>query len=99
MKLRQQYEESVRLTPPCLDYSYAISYMNTAEVRAAIHISPFAQDWDVCRWVGVVTQDWDVCRWAGVVAQDWDVCRWVGVVAQDCDVCRWVGVVAMDMYS
>ncbi|XP_052815247.1 lysosomal protective protein-like isoform X1 [Mya arenaria] len=48
IKLHQQYEESVQLTPPCLDYGYAISYMNTAEVRVALHISPFAQDWDVC---------------------------------------------------
>ncbi|WAR12226.1 PPGB-like protein [Mya arenaria] len=46
IKLHQQYEESVQLTPPCLDYGYAISYMNTAEVRVALHISPFAQDWD-----------------------------------------------------
>ncbi|XP_060591546.1 lysosomal protective protein-like isoform X2 [Ruditapes philippinarum] len=48
IKLRKQYEKSVRLTPPCLDYGYVISYMNTGPVRAALHISPFAQDWDVC---------------------------------------------------
>ncbi|KAH3774566.1 hypothetical protein DPMN_175948 [Dreissena polymorpha] len=48
LKLRKQFEESVRITPPCLDYGYVISYMNTEEVRAALHISPFAQDWDVC---------------------------------------------------
>ncbi|XP_045192411.2 lysosomal protective protein-like isoform X2 [Mercenaria mercenaria] len=48
IKLHKQYEESVRLTPPCLDYGYVISYMNTGPVRTALHISPFAQDWDVC---------------------------------------------------
>lgn len=48
IKLRKQYEESVRLTPPCLDYGYVISYMNTGPVKGALHISPFTEDWDVC---------------------------------------------------
>lgn len=48
IELKRQFAESVRLTPPCLDYSNVVSYMNTGPVRAALHISPFAQDWDVC---------------------------------------------------
>lgn len=50
MKFQQQFQESVRLTPPCLDYGYVISYMNTEPVRDALHINQKAQDWDVCRF-------------------------------------------------
>ncbi|KAL4235056.1 hypothetical protein ACF0H5_006694 [Mactra antiquata] len=48
IKLKKQFEKSVRLTPPCLDYSYVVSYMNTQQVREALHISIFDQDWDLC---------------------------------------------------
>ncbi|XP_033755700.1 lysosomal protective protein-like [Pecten maximus] len=41
-------ENNVRLTPPCLNYDNVISYMNSAEVRAALHIPKEVQKWDIC---------------------------------------------------
>ena len=49
IKLKRQFEESIRSTPPCLDNEVEISYMNTGEVRKALHIKDGIQDWDVCR--------------------------------------------------
>ncbi|XP_069112455.1 lysosomal protective protein-like isoform X1 [Argopecten irradians] len=41
-------ENSVRLTPPCLNYDNVIEYMNSPEVRAALHIPSNVQKWDIC---------------------------------------------------
>lgn len=49
VRLKREYAESVRLTPPCLDNEAEISYMNTAQVREALHIPNKVQNWDVCR--------------------------------------------------
>lgn len=48
VRLKREYAESVRLTPPCLDNEAEISYMNTAQVREALHIPNKVQNWDVC---------------------------------------------------
>ncbi|OWF48056.1 Lysosomal protective protein [Mizuhopecten yessoensis] len=41
-------ENNIRLTPPCLNYDQVIKYMNSPEVRAALHISKEVQKWDIC---------------------------------------------------
>lgn len=48
VKLKRQFAESVRSTPPCLDDDAEISYMNTADVKKALHIPNDIQRWDVC---------------------------------------------------
>lgn len=48
VKFKRQFAESVRETPPCLDDEAEISYMNTAEVRKALHIPDGVQTWDIC---------------------------------------------------
>ena len=38
-------------TPPCLDNEVEISYMNTIQVRKALHIpDSLKQEWTVCRY-------------------------------------------------
>ncbi|KAK3581008.1 hypothetical protein CHS0354_013902 [Potamilus streckersoni] len=38
----------VGVTPPCLNYDNIIKYMNSSEVRRALHIPDSVQAWDVC---------------------------------------------------
>ncbi|XP_039591794.1 lysosomal protective protein [Polypterus senegalus] len=40
--------ESVRLDPPCTNSTAATTYLNNAYVKQALHISPEAQDWQIC---------------------------------------------------
>ncbi|XP_059175154.1 lysosomal protective protein-like [Physella acuta] len=35
-------------TPPCVNDSYVVKYLNSAPVKSALHISNDAGDWDVC---------------------------------------------------
>ncbi|XP_069112460.1 lysosomal protective protein-like [Argopecten irradians] len=39
---------NVRLTPTCMNFDNVIEYMNSPEVRAALHIPSNVQKWDVC---------------------------------------------------
>lgn len=48
IKQKKMIAESVRETPPCLDDEAEVSYMNTIEVRKALHIPDIVQKWDVC---------------------------------------------------
>ena len=43
-------KDRLRLTPPCLNYTNVVKYMNTAEVRKQLHIPDIVQKWDVCRY-------------------------------------------------
>ncbi|KAJ8303416.1 hypothetical protein KUTeg_019812 [Tegillarca granosa] len=38
----------LRETPPCIDASYVITYLNNEEVRNQLHIPDSVQAWDVC---------------------------------------------------
>ncbi|XP_071173761.1 lysosomal protective protein-like isoform X2 [Mytilus edulis] len=51
MKFIQDFtnvEDHLRLTPPCLNYSNVVKYLNTAEVRKQLHIPDMVQKWDIC---------------------------------------------------
>jgi len=37
-----------RLTPPCIDVDTEIQYLNSPDVRAALHIPDHVQDWELC---------------------------------------------------
>ena len=41
-------KDRLRLTPPCLNFTNIVKYMNTAEVRKQLHIPDIVQKWDVC---------------------------------------------------
>jgi hypothetical protein len=43
-------KDRLRLTPPCLNFTNVVKYMNTAEVRKQLHIPDIVQKWDVCRY-------------------------------------------------
>lgn len=36
--------------PPCVDSGNLAKYLNKPEVRKALHIPSFVQDWDICRF-------------------------------------------------
>lgn len=38
----------LRETPPCIDASYVVTYLNNKEVRNQLHIPESVQTWDVC---------------------------------------------------
>lgn len=42
-------QNRVRMDPPCTNSTALRVYLNSAAVRKALHISPDAPDWDVCR--------------------------------------------------
>ena len=39
----------VRMDPPCTNSTALSMYLNSPEVRKALHISPDAPEWHVCR--------------------------------------------------
>lgn len=39
----------VRMDPPCTNSTAPTMYLNSPEVRKALHISPDAPEWQVCR--------------------------------------------------
>lgn len=43
-------------SPPCVDESPTISYVNQKSVRKAIHIPDFVQDWDICAFIDYTQQ-------------------------------------------
>ena len=51
IKQKHLMMESIMSTPPCLDNEVEISYMNTIQVRQALHIpDSLKQEWTVCRY-------------------------------------------------
>ena len=45
------YYKSVRLDPPCTNSTPSTLYLNNPYVKAALHISPKALGWQICRFV------------------------------------------------
>lgn len=41
--------KKVRMDPPCTNSTAPSMYLNSPEVRKALHISPEAPEWQVCR--------------------------------------------------
>lgn len=46
---RMPTARKVRMDPPCTNSTDLRVYLNSPEVRKALHISPDAQEWQVCR--------------------------------------------------
>ena len=51
VKVLHEYSKSVRVTPQCLDEEKEVKYMNSPQVRDALHIPKGVQSWDVCRYM------------------------------------------------
>uniref|UniRef100_A0A4W6FIT7 Carboxypeptidase n=1 Tax=Lates calcarifer TaxID=8187 RepID=A0A4W6FIT7_LATCA len=58
---------SVRLDPPCTNSTPSSLYLNNPYVRAALHISPKALEWVICRsigsWFTTEMWTWPVTSW------------------------------------